>query len=225
MTANGTPVRKPSDLVETDAAIVAVPAYDYVGRGALKLAFGLEHWQIDLTGRVVLDIGASTGGFTEVCLRGGAFTVYAVDVGQGQLHPRIAADARVVSLEKTDARTLDRTLIPREVDVVVCDVSFVSLTKVLSPALGLAQAGADLIALVKPQFEAGRAAVGKGGIVTDDGARGRRCAGRLRLSGGPRVGCPRHGHQSGHRRGWQCRGAAARKETPPRLNRGGVLRP
>ena len=171
MTANGTPVRKPSDLVETDAAIVAVPAYDYVGRGALKLAFGLEHWQIDLTGRVVLDIGASTGGFTEVCLRGGAITVYAVDVGQGQLHPRIAADARVVSLEKTDARTLDRTLIPREVDVVVCDVSFVSLTKVLSRALDLAQAGADLIALVKPQFEAGRAAVGKGGIVTNDGAR------------------------------------------------------
>ena len=171
MTANGMPVRKPSDLVETDAAIVAVPAYDYVGRGALKLAFGLEHWQIDLMGRVVLDIGASTGGFTEVCLRGGAITVYAVDVGQGQLHPRIAADARVVSLEKTDARTLDRTLIPREVDVVVCDVSFVSLTKVLSRALDLAQAGADLIALVKPQFEAGRAAVGKGGIVTNDGAR------------------------------------------------------
>ena len=171
MTANGMPVRKPSDLVETDAAIVAVPAHDYVGRGALKLAFGLEHWQIDLMGRVVLDIGASTGGFTEVCLRGGAITVYAVDVGQGQLHPRIAADARVVSLEKTDARTLDRTLIPREVDVVVCDVSFVSLTKVLSRALDLAQAGADLIALVKPQFEAGRAAVGKGGIVTNDGAR------------------------------------------------------
>lgn len=124
-------------------------------------------------GRVVLDVGASTGGFTEVCLSRGAARVYAVDVGRGQLHPRIAADPRVVSMEATDARDLTPALIPEPPGLIVTDVSFISLEKALPAALGLAAAGADLIALMKPQFEVGREHVGKGGLVTDASARSR----------------------------------------------------
>ena len=118
-----------------------------------------------------MDIGASTGGFTEVLLERGAAKAYAVDVGRGQLHKRLAADARVVSLEATDARTLDSHLIPEQAGVIVADVSFISLTQALPAALRLAAPGAFLIALVKPQFEAGREAIGKGGIVRDAAAR------------------------------------------------------
>ena len=124
-------------------------------------------------GRVVLDVGASTGGFTEVCLSRGAARVYAVDVGRGQLHPRLAADPRVTSLEGVDARALDAGLIPETPELIVSDVSFISLAKALPAALALARAGADLVVLVKPLFEAGREHVGKGGLVKDEAVRAR----------------------------------------------------
>jgi 23S rRNA (cytidine1920-2'-O)/16S rRNA (cytidine1409-2'-O)-methyltransferase len=167
----GQVLKKPSELIEPDAPIEAVAAHPYVGRGALKLEHALNHWPIRVKGRRVIDVGASTGGFTEVCLIRGAARVYAVDVGQGQLHPRLASDGRVVNLERTDARNLDRALIDGPITLVVCDASFIGLAKVLPAALDLAEAGADLIALIKPQFEAGPDLVGKGGIVRDEATR------------------------------------------------------
>lgn len=145
-------------------------AHPWVGRGALKLVHALDLWPVPIAGQVVLDVGASTGGFTEVCLSRGATRVYAVDVGRGQLHPRVAADPRVVSLEATDARELTPELVPERPGVIVTDVSFIALAKALPAALALAQPGAHLIALVKPQFEVGREKVGKGGVVTDAAA-------------------------------------------------------
>ncbi len=170
VTADGRPVRKASEAISDEAALVAPPAHPWVGRGALKLVHALDLWSIPVAGRVVLDVGASTGGFTEVCLSRGAARVYAVDVGRGQLHPRLAADPRVVSLEATDARTLTRDLIAGAPTLIVADVSFIGLAKVLPAALALAAPGCDLIALVKPQFEVGPERVGKGGIVTDPAA-------------------------------------------------------
>lgn len=171
MFAGGRPVAKASELIEDDAVLEAAPAHPWVGRGALKLAHALDLWPVAVEGRVVLDVGASTGGFTEVCLSRGASRVYAVDVGRGQLHPKVAADLRVVSLEATDARDLTPAIIPERPGLIVTDVSFISLAKALPAALALAQAGADLVALVKPQFEVGRERVGKGGVVTDAVAR------------------------------------------------------
>jgi 23S rRNA (cytidine1920-2'-O)/16S rRNA (cytidine1409-2'-O)-methyltransferase len=134
----------------------------------LKLAHALDLWPVAIEGRVVLDVGASTGGFTEVCLDRGAARVFAVDVGTGQLHPSVAADPRVVNLEKTDARHLTTALITETPSLIVCDASFISLSKVLPAALDLAEPEADLITLVKPQFEAdGPKAVGKKGVVKD----------------------------------------------------------
>lgn len=173
VTADGAPVAKPSEMIDDEAAIVATPAHPFVGRGALKLDHALTLWPVTVEGGTVLDIGASTGGFTEVCLLRGAFRVYAVDVGRGQLHPRLANDDRVVSLEGVDARTLDHTLVPHAVDLVVCDASFIGLAKVLPAALDLARPGADLVCLVKPQFEAGPQHVGKGGVVRDEAVRAR----------------------------------------------------
>ncbi len=167
VTADDRPVAKASDLLDEACELQAVAAHPYVGRGALKLVHALELWPISVAGRVVLDVGASTGGFTEVCLQHGAARVYAVDVGRGQLHPSLSGDPRVVSLEATDARDLTQALIPEAPDLVVCDASFISLTKVLPAALTLARAEADLVALVKPQFEVGPKAVGKGGLVKD----------------------------------------------------------
>lgn len=168
---DGQVLKKPSELIDSDAPIEAIAAHPYVGRGALKLEHALNHWPIEVTGRQVIDVGASTGGFTEVCLIRGAVKVYAVDVGQGQLHPRLAGDPRVVNLERTDARSLNRDLIAEPVTLVVCDASFIGLAKVLPAALDLAEPGADLIALIKPQFEAGPDHVGKGGIVRDEATR------------------------------------------------------
>ncbi|HEX5379504.1 MAG TPA: TlyA family RNA methyltransferase [Phenylobacterium sp.] len=176
VTADGRRVAKASELLDEAADLVAAPAHPWVGRGALKLAHALELWPVPLEGRVVLDVGASTGGFTEVCLARGARRVFAVDVGRGQLHPKLVGDARVVSLEGTDARSLDETLVPEAPDLVVCDASFIGLAKVLPAALGLARPGADLIALVKPQFEVGPDLVGKAGLVKDPGARDRAVA-------------------------------------------------
>jgi 23S rRNA (cytidine1920-2'-O)/16S rRNA (cytidine1409-2'-O)-methyltransferase len=168
---DGRPATKASEEVEAGAAIEAEPAHPWVGRGALKLEHALSIWSVPVEGRVVLDVGASTGGFTEVCLSRGAAKVYAVDVGRDQLHAKLAADPRVVNLEATDARKLDRTQIPEAPSLVVCDASFISLSKVLPAALALAAPEADLIALVKPQFEVGPAEVGKGGVVKDPAAR------------------------------------------------------
>lgn len=169
--ANGRPVSKASDMVDDVAELQATPAHPWVGRGALKLAHALDLWGVPVDGRVVADVGASTGGFTEVCLARGAARVFAVDVGRGQLHPSLAADPRVVDLQATDARNLTPNLIPTPPALIVSDVSFISLTKALPAALGLATSGADLVALVKPQFEAGPAAIGKGGLVKDEATR------------------------------------------------------
>ncbi len=171
MTADGRPVLKAAELLADDAQIAAQPAHPWVGRGALKLAHALALWPVAVEGRVVLDVGASTGGFTEVCLARGAARVYAVDVGHGQLHPSLAADPRVVSLEGLDARTLTPVLVPQAPGLIVTDVSFISLAKALPAALALAAPDADLVALVKPQFEVGRDRVGKGGLVNDPAAR------------------------------------------------------
>ncbi len=169
--AAGKPVAKPAEPVDEDAPLEAEPAHPWVGRGALKLAHALETWPISIEGRTVLDVGASTGGFSEVCLHKGAARVYAVDVGRGQLHPRLRDDPRLVSLEATDARSLDASVIQAAPELIVSDVSFISLTKALPAALALAAPEAELVALVKPQFEVGRQKVAKGGLVKDPAAR------------------------------------------------------
>lgn len=171
MTADRRRVAKASELLSADAELEAAPAHPWVGRGALKLLRALETWPVTVRGRVVLDLGASTGGFAEVCLAKGARRVYAVDVGRGQLHPRLARDPRVLSFEATDARDLTPDLIPEPPELIVADVSFIGLAKALPAALALAAPGADLVALVKPQFEVGPERVGKGGVVADEAAR------------------------------------------------------
>lgn len=163
----GKVVAKPSESVEEDAEIVAKAAHPWVGRGALKLVYALDLWPIVVEGRVAVDVGASTGGFTEVLLSRGAAQVFAVDVGRGQLHAKLRGDDRVADLSGVDARSLDADRIPTSPGLVVSDVSFISLAKALPAALGLAAPGADLVALIKPQFEAGREHVGKGGLVKD----------------------------------------------------------
>jgi 23S rRNA (cytidine1920-2'-O)/16S rRNA (cytidine1409-2'-O)-methyltransferase len=163
----GKVVAKPSESVDEDAEIVAKAAHPWVGRGALKLVHALDLWPIAVEARVAVDVGASTGGFTEVLLSRGAAKVFAVDVGRDQLHAKLKADDRVMDLSGVDARALDAERIPTPPHLVVSDVSFISLTKALPAALDLAAQGADLVALIKPQFEAGREHVGKGGLVKD----------------------------------------------------------
>jgi len=163
----GKVVAKPSESVDEDAEIVAKAAHPWVGRGALKLVHALDLWPIAVEARVAVDVGASTGGFTEVLLSRGAAKVFAVDVGRGQLHAKLKGDDRVVDLSGVDARALDAERIPTPPHLVVSDVSFIYLTKALPAALDLAAQGADLVALIKPQFEAGREHVGKGGLVKD----------------------------------------------------------
>jgi 23S rRNA (cytidine1920-2'-O)/16S rRNA (cytidine1409-2'-O)-methyltransferase len=166
VSADGAPVRKASDTISTTAAIEARPEHPYVSRGGVKLAAALDHFHLDVAGRVCLDVGASTGGFSEVLTARGARRVYAVDVGTGQLHPRIAARSEIVSMEQTDIRTLDPARLAEPPDFAVVDVSFISLKLVL-PAIGkLLPARATIVALIKPQFEAARAAIKKG-IVRD----------------------------------------------------------
>jgi 23S rRNA (cytidine1920-2'-O)/16S rRNA (cytidine1409-2'-O)-methyltransferase len=165
---------RPGARVAVGAAInLDAGAPRYVSRGALKLAAALDHFGLPVSGVVALDVGASTGGFTEVLLARGAARVYAVDVGHGQLDPVLRTDVRVVSLEGCDARRLDRTLIAEPVGAIVADVSFISLGKALAVPLSLASADAWLVALIKPQFEVGPGAIGKGGIVRDAAARRR----------------------------------------------------
>lgn len=166
--ADGAIVEKASDLIDAAAALDVTPAYPWVSRGGVKLAAALDAFGVDPSARVCLDVGASTGGFTHVLLTRGAALVYAVDVGQGQLHASLRANPRVAGLERTDARALTRELMPQLPTLIVCDASFIGAAKVLATPLALAAEHADLIALIKPQFEAGP---GKGGVLRDDDAR------------------------------------------------------
>ena len=160
-------IDKPSELLNEQTAITVKPTRKYVGRGARKLESALDYFQIDLQGKTALDIGASTGGFTDCMLQRGAAKVYAVDVGYGQLDWKLRNDPRVVVLEKINARFLTGEQVPELVDVCVIDVSFISLTLILSNALILLEPNGVILALIKPQFELQRSDVGKGGIVRD----------------------------------------------------------
>jgi 23S rRNA (cytidine1920-2'-O)/16S rRNA (cytidine1409-2'-O)-methyltransferase len=162
---------KPGMQVEETADLAVRPPPPYVSRGGHKLAHALEAFRIDPAGRDCLDVGASTGGFTDVLLQRGAARVAAVDVGYGQLHERLRGNSRVTVLERTNVRHLEQ--LPFEPDLIVCDVSFISVRLALPPALALARPGWEAVVLVKPQFEAGRAEVGKGGVVRDEGVRRR----------------------------------------------------
>ncbi len=167
---DGAVVSKAGAPVRADADVTLVrPDHPYVGRGGLKLAHALDVWALPVAGRDALDIGASTGGFTDVLLRRGARSVIALDVGHGQLDWGLRNDPRVVVIEGVNARTLAPDVLPHLVDLVTIDVSFISLRLVLPPVPALLRPGADVVALVKPQFEAGRKEVGRKGLVTDPG--------------------------------------------------------
>jgi len=159
---------KAGDMLAEDAPLeVRGRDHPWVSRGGIKLDHGLTHFGFDVAGAVALDVGSSTGGFTDVLLSRGAAKVYAVDVGTNQLAWKLRQDPRVVVLEQTNARHLTVQQVPEPVDIVVCDASFIGLAKVIEAPLQLAKAGAKLVALIKPQFEAGRDEVGKGGVVRD----------------------------------------------------------
>jgi 23S rRNA (cytidine1920-2'-O)/16S rRNA (cytidine1409-2'-O)-methyltransferase len=179
---------KPGQQVAEDAELVVERGPEYVSRGGEKLAHGLDLLGVDPAGLDCVDVGASTGGFTDVLLRRGAARVIALDVGYGQLHPRLRGDPRVTVLERTNARTL--TDLPFPPQLAVCDVSFISVRLALPPILQLCAPGWQAVVLVKPQFEAGRADVGKGGVVRDDEVRRRvvREVAEAALSWGASVG-------------------------------------
>jgi 23S rRNA (cytidine1920-2'-O)/16S rRNA (cytidine1409-2'-O)-methyltransferase len=158
---------KPSKTIPDDVAIEYQKPHPFVSRGGVKLAAALDHFQLSPEGLACLDIGASTGGFTEVLLAGGAVRVYALDVGHGQLHSRLRRDPRIIVRDGVNARDLSLSHVPDAPQAIVIDVSFIGLKLVLPPALEMAVPGAWLVALVKPQFEVGRLWVGKGGIVRD----------------------------------------------------------
>jgi 23S rRNA (cytidine1920-2'-O)/16S rRNA (cytidine1409-2'-O)-methyltransferase len=169
-------IAKAGDMLAEHAPLeVRGRDHPWVSRGGIKLDHGLTHFGFDVAGLIALDVGSSTGGFTDVLLNRGAAKVYAVDVGTNQLAWKLRQDPRVIVHEQTNARTLNFNLIPEPVDIVVCDASFIGLAKVLEAPLRLAKSGAKLVALVKPQFEAGRAEVGKGGVVRDEEVRQRVC--------------------------------------------------
>ncbi len=167
---DGVLAKRSSDTVRPDARIEAAPAHPWVSRGGVKLAHALDVFGVDPSGRVCLDVGASTGGFTDVLLARGARHVTAVDVGHDQLHARLRADPRVRVLESRDARSLAAADLPEPPSLIVCDASFIGLEKVIATALTLSAPRAALVALFKPQFEVGPANVGRGGLVKDDTA-------------------------------------------------------
>ena len=170
-------IEKAGQPLAPDAALdVRGKEHPWVSRGGIKLAHALEHFGWDVGGAVALDVGSSTGGFTDVLLQKGAAKVYAVDVGTNQLAWKLRQDPRVIVHEQTNARYLTRETVPEPVDIVVCDASFISLAKVLDTALDLARPGGRLLALVKPQFEAERGEIGKGGVVRDPAVHERVCA-------------------------------------------------
>lgn len=169
-------VNKAGDLLAKEVELtVKGRDHPWASRGGIKLNHGLTHFGIDVTGAVALDVGSSTGGFTDVLLSRGASKVYAVDVGTNQLSWKLRSDPRVIVHERTNARDLTKDIIPEPIDIVVCDASFISLAKVLDAALDLAKPAARLVVLVKPQFEAGREEVGKGGVVRDPAVHQRVC--------------------------------------------------
>jgi 23S rRNA (cytidine1920-2'-O)/16S rRNA (cytidine1409-2'-O)-methyltransferase len=168
---------KAGDMLADDAALeVRGKDHPWVSRGGIKVAHGLDFFRFDVTGAAALDVGSSTGGFTDVLLSRGAAKVYAVDVGTNQLAWKLRQDPRVVVLEQTNARHLTSEQVPEPIDIVTCDASFISLSKVLETPLKFSKPGGRLIALVKPQFEAGREEVGKGGVVRDAAVHDRVCA-------------------------------------------------
>jgi 23S rRNA (cytidine1920-2'-O)/16S rRNA (cytidine1409-2'-O)-methyltransferase len=170
-------VAKAGEMLAEDAPLeVRGKDHPWVSRGGIKLAHGLDHFGFDVTGAIALDVGSSTGGFTDVLLSRGAAKVFAVDVGTNQLAWKLRQDPRVVVQEQTNARYLTSEQVPEPVDIVVCDVSFISLARVLEAPLKLAKPRAKLVALIKPQFEAGREEVGKGGVVRDPAVHERVCA-------------------------------------------------
>lgn len=170
-------IAKAGDMLAEDAGLeVRGKVHPWVSRGGVKLDHGLAHFGFDVDGAVALDVGSSTGGFTDVLLSRGAAKVYAVDAGTNQLAWTLRQDPRVMVHEQTNARHLTADIVPEPIDVIVCDASFIGLAKVLEAALGLARPGALLVALVKPQFEAGRGEVGKGGVVRDPQVHERVCA-------------------------------------------------
>lgn len=178
---------KPGLQVAEDVAVsVKGQDHPWVSRGGIKLAHALEQFGIDVTGAVAIDVGSSTGGFTDVLLGKGAARVYAVDSGTNQLAWKLRQDPRVIAHEQTSARILSADHIPEPVDLIVCDASFISLSKVLERPMTFARPGAQMVALIKPQFEAGRGEVGKGGVVRDSAVHARVCdavAGWLEDSG------------------------------------------
>jgi len=180
VTADGNLVRKPSDQISFAAVITAEPAHPYVSRGGVKLAAALETFSLDVFGLVCLDVGSSTGGFTEVLLAHGARHVYAVDVGRAQLHERLRNRKRLTSIEQTDIRDLNSSCLPEPLDFAAIDVSFISLKLILPHVSGLLKPRATLLALIKPQFEAGRRQI-KNGIVRDAAAQAAVCDDIVRL--------------------------------------------
>jgi 23S rRNA (cytidine1920-2'-O)/16S rRNA (cytidine1409-2'-O)-methyltransferase len=167
---------KAGEMLAEDAVLeVRGKDHPWVSRGGIKLDHGLAHFGFDVSGAVALDVGSSTGGFTDVLLSRGAAKVYAVDVGTNQLAWKLRQDPRVVVHEQTNARSLAAGIVPEAVDIIVCDASFIGLAKVLEAPLRLAKRGARLVALIKPQFEAGREEVGKGGVVRDPSVHDRVC--------------------------------------------------
>lgn len=198
-------VAKPGEMLPGDAPLeVRGRDHPWVSRGGIKLAHALDHFAISPAGCVCLDVGASTGGFTDVLLTCGAARVYAVDVGTNQLAWKLRQDPRVVVLEQLNARHLSPAHIPEPVDLISCDASFISLAKVLEVPLGFARPGAHLVALVKPQFEAERQEIGKGGVVRDAAVHDRVCAAA-------------QGWVEG--RGWEVLGITASPITGPEGNR------
>ncbi len=170
-------VAKPGDVLAADAPLeLRGQDHPWASRGGLKLAHALQEFGLDVTGLTCLDVGASTGGFTDVLLANGAAKVYAIDVGKGQLAWKLRQDARVVVLEETNARHLTQAQVPDDIDFVACDASFIGLEKVLPAPLSLTRPGAHLVALIKPQFQAGPQDVGKGGVVRDPAVHARVCA-------------------------------------------------
>lgn len=167
---------KPGQQIAEDAEITVKGSdHPWVSRGGIKLAHALDHFSIDVSEMVAMDVGSSTGGFTDVLLTGGAAKVYAVDSGTNQLAWKLRADERVIVHEQTSARTLTDTHIPEPIDIIVCDASFIGLAKVLERPLAFAKPHAQLVALIKPQFEAGRDEVGKGGVVRNEAVHQRVC--------------------------------------------------
>ena len=199
-------IDKAGEALAADASLeVRGRDHPWVSRGGSKLAHGLDHFAIDPAGRICLDVGASTGGFTDVLLRRGAARVYAVDVGHGQLDWSLRNDGRVVVLERTNARHLTTTEVPVPVDIIVCDASFIGLATVLPAPLALAGSDCRLVALIKPQFEVGKGNVGKGGVVRDP---------RLHA-----VVCARIRDWLAMQPGWQVRGIVESPITGPSGNK------